>query len=356
MPNELPEGTVTIVFTDVVGSTALTNRLGDERGRALMREVEELVRAHVTHHRGVEVKGMGDGQMVAFTSARRAVLCAVDIQKSLERWRRSDAVRQDISLRIVADHLRAVTMLVYDGILPSNEGRGYVLRRLLRRATRQGKLFGVGQPFLHTGVQLVSDLMKATASELPGRVNAIECRDGNAGTFHLVLTNMLGRLQRPFIVDLTADRQVWNYPVYRFQVLENQPVALAEALRLVGAPADVTTWTYNTNARSFVRIRVRAWIVEDSIPPTTQPAGSQLDRYTTLEEYEYVLELDANGNIDGGEWTGVSKTRHPDFLWYSFSNSAYPVSSDDLEDRDNTAIRYTTFKDCLLYTSDAADE
>jgi len=201
------------------------------------------------------------------------------------------------------------------------------------------------------GARMVGRRCEQEASEFTfdtsGRVNAIECRDGNAGTFHLVLTNMLGRLQRPFIVDLTADRQVWNYPVYRFQVLENQPVALAEALRLVGAPADVTTWTYNTNARSFVRIRVRAWIVEDSIPPTTQPAGSQLDRYTTLEEYEYVLELDASGNIDGGEWTGVSKTRHPDFLWYSFSNSAYPVSSDDLEDRDNTAIRYTTFKEIL---------
>ena len=100
MSQELPEGTVTIVFTDVVGSTALTNRLGDERGRTLMREVDELVRAQIAHHRGVEVKGLGDGQMVAFTSARRAVLCAVDIQKALERWRRADAAREDIALRI----------------------------------------------------------------------------------------------------------------------------------------------------------------------------------------------------------------------------------------------------------------
>ncbi|MGI8927304.1 MAG: ATP-binding protein [Tepidiformaceae bacterium] len=100
MSQELPEGTVTIVFTDAVGSTALTNRLGDERGRTLMREVDELVRAQIAHHRGVEVKGLGDGQMVAFTSARRAVLCAVDIQKALERWRRADAARTDLALRI----------------------------------------------------------------------------------------------------------------------------------------------------------------------------------------------------------------------------------------------------------------
>ena len=102
MPQELPEGTVTIVFTDVVGSTAMTNRLGDERGRALMREVEEIVRGRVEHHRGVEVKGLGDGQMVAFTSARRAVLCALDIQKGLDRWRRGGPSGKDdgLALRI----------------------------------------------------------------------------------------------------------------------------------------------------------------------------------------------------------------------------------------------------------------
>lgn len=99
MAQELPEGTVTIVFTDVVGSTAMTNRLGDQRGRELMREVEEIVRGRVEHHRGVEVKGLGDGQMVAFTSARRAVLCAVDIQKGLDRWRRSGD-RDGLALRI----------------------------------------------------------------------------------------------------------------------------------------------------------------------------------------------------------------------------------------------------------------
>ena len=81
--------------------------------------------------------------------------------------------KKDVSMRIVADHLRAVTFLVFDGILPSNEGRGYVLRRLLRRATRQGTLFGAGKPFLHEGVKLVSELMKSTAPDLPGRVDTI---------------------------------------------------------------------------------------------------------------------------------------------------------------------------------------
>lgn len=81
--------------------------------------------------------------------------------------------KKDISLRIVADHIRAVTFLVFDGILPSNEGRGYVLRRLLRRATRQGTLFGKREPFLFSGAPLVSDLMKDTAPDLPAKIKNI---------------------------------------------------------------------------------------------------------------------------------------------------------------------------------------
>lgn len=69
------------------------------------------------------------------------------------------AEESDVALKVIADHIRTVTFAVADGVLPSNEGRGYVIRRLLRRAVRYGKLIGLDKPFMYGLVETVGDIM-----------------------------------------------------------------------------------------------------------------------------------------------------------------------------------------------------
>ncbi|WP_310833261.1 alanine--tRNA ligase [Paenibacillus pedocola] len=70
-----------------------------------------------------------------------------------------DNLEQDIALKVIADHIRTVTFAVGDGVLPSNEGRGYIIRRLLRRAVRYGKTLGLDRPFLHELTETVGEVM-----------------------------------------------------------------------------------------------------------------------------------------------------------------------------------------------------
>ena len=86
---------------------------------------------------------------------------------SLEREeQRESSSKNAASLRVIADHSRAATFLISDGVIPANEGRGYVLRKIIRRGIRHGRLLGQNKPFLHDMVYAVRDLMQDAYPEL----------------------------------------------------------------------------------------------------------------------------------------------------------------------------------------------
>ncbi len=88
-------------------------------------------------------------------------LCTVSLTRPMAKIHKTDT-----SLRVIADHARALVFLAADGVLPSNEGRGYIFRRILRRAVRHGKLLGLDKPFLSEAADTVINLMGDYYTEL----------------------------------------------------------------------------------------------------------------------------------------------------------------------------------------------
>ena len=119
------------------------------------------------------VTGMGLERLCALVNGKKNVFetdLFLPIIEKLRELTNTEINKKTLpKLRMMADHARAVVLLICDGVLPSNEGRGYVLRRILRRAVRQGRLFGINEPFLYKMVDIVVALMSAAYPELKER-------------------------------------------------------------------------------------------------------------------------------------------------------------------------------------------
>ncbi len=119
------------------------------------------------------------------------------------------------SLRIVADHARAATFLISDGVLPSNEGRGYVLRKIMRRAIRHGRLLGQEKPFLHQMVYAVRDEMNGAYPDLAdsaARVSKVV--EAEEKQFDRVLKIGLSHLNEELQSSFTGDRAFHLYETF----------------------------------------------------------------------------------------------------------------------------------------------
>ncbi len=145
---------------------------------------------------------------------RAAQLTGTSLKKELAR--REAQAKSAASLRVIADHSRAATFLISDGVIPSNEGRGYVLRKIIRRAITHGRLLGQNKPFLYEMVFAVRDLMqdaypelKETADRVSKAVLAEETRFAHTLDLGLQkLEVLLGDARQGF--DSTPDRAISN--------------------------------------------------------------------------------------------------------------------------------------------------
>jgi Transglutaminase elicitor len=138
-----------------------------------------------------------------------------------------------------------------------------------------------------------------------------DCEDINPGTFHLALENWLGKIRHAIIVDLSS---VWNHPVngFRSQV---STIDVNEATRLVTGSRQ-GTYKFNPTATSFARVDTTMIYTDGR---DYEPLGNVAPHHSEKSaSYSYVLELNAAGEVIGGEWAQGSQDAHPDFLWVAF--------------------------------------
>ena len=136
----------------------------------------------------------------------------------------------DVSMRVVADHLRAMTFLIADGVMPSNEWRGYVLRKIMRRAMRHGKRLGTTGPFLHQLVDVLVSDMGAAYPELPAnRDTVVQVVRTEEERFDAVLTDGLPRLEVA-LADAEAGRVLTGPDVFRLYDTYGLPLDFVEDL------------------------------------------------------------------------------------------------------------------------------
>src|SRR6266446_534868 len=146
--------------------------------------------------------------------------------------------KTDTSLRVIADHARALVFLAADGVLPSNEGRGYIFRRILRRAVRHGKLLGLDKPFLSEAADTVINLMKSHYVELGLQRDRIveilsleEKKFGqtlNAGMY--LLNNLLEDLKQRGHTAIPGEEAFKLYDTHGFPLELTQEVAAEHGL------------------------------------------------------------------------------------------------------------------------------
>ncbi len=222
-----------------------------------------------------------------------------------------DNDKNDISLRVITDHIRATTMMVCDGVIPSNEGRGYVLRRLLRRACRHGKLLGINRPFLSEVLGTVIEENGTAYPELVQKSDYIhkviemeEARfdvtiDGGLN----ILNGMIDTAKQAGATALPAADAFKLYDTYGFPIDLTDEILEENGMTTSRADFDVLMNEQRERARADrKRMGDLGWASEDL--GLDKSIKTTFDGYTIFAEDCTVLAIVANGEVAGAATTG----------------------------------------------------
>lgn len=190
--------------------------------------------------------------------------------------------------------------------------------------------------------------------EKTGRIINDDCRDLNAGAFHVAMTNLLGIQKRGFVEDRTFDYEVWNQPVKGFEVKSMEEITVEEAHALLNVELDASEennamsadtdtegangetidtpqndcvpgftpeagqYCYNLNVDSLFKVETTLHWLTESGASTHALGAEHITRYSRTDRYTYILEV-KDGQVVGGEWYGDSIMNHPDFVWLPFA-------------------------------------
>jgi alanyl-tRNA synthetase len=217
----------------------------------------------------------------------------------------------DVSMRVVADHMRAMTFLIADGVVPSNESRGYVLRKIMRRGMRHGKKLGLNEPFLHTLVDtMVREFGEAYPELQKSRDSISQLIRSEEERFDAVLTNGLPRLEQALDKAAAADGIVPGDVAFRLYDTHGVPQDFIEdtiesrGLTLDRAGYDRAMAEQRETARAKSTFKTGAaqdaWTADDEVRGVLDTAGDQIFRgydTTTLNTQILAVFDEGRGSV-----------------------------------------------------------
>jgi len=232
---------------------------------------------------------------------------AIDLFQSLIRAAARATGATDLespSLRVIADHIRACAFLAVDGVLPGNEGRGYVLRRILRRALRHGHQLGCDRPFFHTLVDDLADGMGEAYPELPQAADRVrEVLREEEERFSETLKHGLHLLEQvltPELRRLDGETAFRLYDTYGFPLDLTADICRERGVTVDEAGFDAAMQKQREQARAAAKFKAESEI--GYAGPTTRFTG-----YETLEDEASVVAIaDQGAQVDQASFGRVA--------------------------------------------------